>query len=318
MPSWAIDATSVAVLREHPRGAEPAAALRARRRLHVQQPVVDAHVPVPPHRVVEARDRQPAASTHERPCPAQDRLEHHLVARVGEQRAVQQLVVGHGPARPHPDDLAGRSRSVGPGPGRSSRSTCRTSNALSCVQNWATGWSMPPSSVQRGRHARRGRAMPGRHRVGVLEPGLLAPGTTSIIDRIGSPPWSACVRRALNERPSRSRSTANVIGSRDVAGPQEVAVQRVREPVVARPSGRRRGAPARAPDRRTRARSGCGRLAPGERSGVPGSSSSRRTSSTGAVGSGSIVMDGSVSRGAAPERCPRGVCRSQGLSRRTC
>ena len=99
----------------------------------------------------------------------------------------------------------------------------------------------------------------------------------------------------MNDRPSRSRSTANVMGSRDVAGAQEVAVQRVRQPAVGH--GRARG------EQRLRehlaaehppaaAAAGCG---PVNTSGVAGSSSSRRMSSTEAVGSGSVVMDGSVS-----------------------
>ena len=47
------------------------------------------------------------------------------------------------------------------------------------------------------------------------------------IEKIVSPCWTALTRRVANEPPSRSRSTRYTVGARGVAGPQEVAVQRV-------------------------------------------------------------------------------------------
>ena len=47
------------------------------------------------------------------------------------------------------------------------------------------------------------------------------------IEKIVSPCWIALTRRVQNDPPSRSRSTMYTVGRPGVAGPQEVAVQRV-------------------------------------------------------------------------------------------
>ncbi len=52
-----------------------------------------------------------------------------------------------------------------------------------------------------------------------------------IMEKMTSPSWTATTWRAENERPSRSRSTSRITGTSLRPGPQEVAVQRVREPV---------------------------------------------------------------------------------------
>jgi len=73
----------------------------------------------------------------------------------------------------------------------------------------ARGWSTPASaSSTLG-------TSPGRGTSGIGS-ACSSPSCSSwneeIIERIGPPSWIACVRRALNERPSRNRSTAKVIG----------------------------------------------------------------------------------------------------------
>ena len=95
---------------------------------------------------------------------------------------------------------------------------------------------MPPSSVQRGRHLV-GPGDPGRHRVGVVEPGLLLlEGRDHRQDRL------AALQRVRPAGAERAAVAQPLDRERDglahVAGAQEVAVQRVREPAVGdRPPG---------------------------------------------------------------------------------
>ena len=51
------------------------------------------------------------------------------------------------------------------------------------------------------------------------------------IEKMTSPSWTARTCRAENEPPSRSRSTCRITGRSTRPGPEEVAVQRVRQPV---------------------------------------------------------------------------------------
>lgn len=90
-----------AVLAEDLADGQATAAHGRRRLLGVEQPLVEAHVAVEPHGVVEARDPQATVGPDEA-VPAQHRLEQRVVAGVGEDGGVQQRVVGEPVDGAHP------------------------------------------------------------------------------------------------------------------------------------------------------------------------------------------------------------------------
>ena len=78
--------------------------MRGGRILHKEQPLVRARGAVPPHRVVEARERH-IARCPRGAVPAQQRLEHHLIAAKGEERPLRQFVGLERPTHAHPGGL---------------------------------------------------------------------------------------------------------------------------------------------------------------------------------------------------------------------
>ena len=104
---------------------------------------------------------------------------------------------------PSGEVLADGARKIGP-------STLRRSTGLSCDQYRAAGWSTPASTSAVVGTSSGGGAVG----IGSAWSGPVSGSwNEAIIDRIGRPCCRAWVRRALNDRPSRSRSTENSIGT---------------------------------------------------------------------------------------------------------
>ena len=250
MPSWAMDATSVPSRLKTRAAPEAAAALRARRRLDVHQPVVHTYVPVPPHRVVERGDRQPARAARTGPCAAGS-----APAAPGRRRT--RAGRGAGAGRRAADLGTGTT----PTAGRDVRGGTEVDLPVDVphVERRLLGPELRDGMVDRAEHVERRRHVlrcgdPGGHRVGVVDARLLLleggdhrQDRRAALQRVGP---ASREGPAVAEPLDRERD-----GFGDVTRAQEVAVQRVREPAVGHGAPRQPAGPVRAPARRTRDRS---------------------------------------------------------------
>ena len=196
-----------AVLAEDLADRQASAAHGGRRLLGVEQPLVGADVAVEPHRVVQARDPQPSVGPDEA-VPAEHRLEQRVVARVGEDRGVQEGSSGsRSTARIHTWFAATCS---GPASRNMLLSTGRSSMGRASAMWRAPGWSTP-------RKASASETRPsGPGTCGIAFWWSRPPARSwkeQIIDMIGAPFWTAWTRRVEKELPSRISSTAKRIGS---------------------------------------------------------------------------------------------------------
>ena len=98
----------MAVARKHAAAREAARARSTRAVDGIQKPIVDAHAAVKPHRMIDARDHE-LGRNHGNAMGLESRIEQVKIGYVGEQAAMQGLLVRQLVDRAEPDVLdAGR------------------------------------------------------------------------------------------------------------------------------------------------------------------------------------------------------------------
>ena len=202
---------------------QPASRARARRLLHVQQPLIDTGRPMPPQRSVQAGDLDAGAGPRD-PVGPHHRLLDRVVGYVRERRTMQRRIIRQSTPGPHPCRVLGASIGIGVEVDRGQNMP----HLDRSVRQQTLRHRMHLIGAAGQLRERLGIRDPVRHRCRVLEP------CARRLERRDHREDRLALLEGLDAAGrERARVVDAVDGERDrlqrIAGPQKVAVQRVRQ-----------------------------------------------------------------------------------------